>query len=72
MFFAIACYLFFYERSNSKWWAKTLKVLNFVLAYTILTNLTFVYFDLWEFLPLLVCASLLAFNILIVGKFGYR
>lgn len=72
MLFAIACYLFFYERSNSKRWAKVLKVLNFVLAYAILTNLTFVYFDLWEFLPLLVCASLLTFNILIVRKFGYR
>lgn len=68
---AIAFYLFFYRKSNSKIWAKVLKVFNFVLVYGMMANLNFIYFDIWEFLRLFIYAIFLVFNLLVVRKFGY-
>lgn len=71
LFLAIAFYLFFYRKSNSKIWAKVLKVFNFVLVYAIIVNLKFIYFDIWEFLLLFIYAIFLVFNLWVVRKFGY-
>lgn len=71
LFLAIAFYLFFYRKSNSKMWAKVLKVFNFVLVYGMMANLNFIYFDIWEFLRLLFYALILIFNLWIVKELGY-
>lgn len=71
LFLAIAFYLFFYRKSNSKMWAKVLKVINFVLVYGMMANLNFIYFDIWEFLRLLFYALILIFNLWIVKELGY-
>lgn len=60
--FAIACYLFFYKRSNTKIWAKVLKVFNFALAYV-----TLAYIDSASIFSF----PLMALNVWGVKKCGY-
>ena len=51
----IGAYFFLYRKSISKWWKKVLKFLFGVLLYSFyFTATNFHYFDIWEFLPLIL------------------
>ena len=48
-------YFFFYRKSQSKWWNKIFKFLYAVLLYGFYLKATdFHYFDIWEWLPLIL------------------
>ena len=51
----LGAYFLFYQKSNSTWWKKILKILFGLLFYGFYLKATdFHYFDIWEFLPLLL------------------
>ena len=71
VFLIIACYLFFFKKSNSKIWASVFKIYNLLLAFIVLMIVSCISFDFWGLFVLLYSGSFLAINIWIVNKYGY-